>query len=111
MLFNSIENQIPKLASVEQAFATQNIKNENSEDLLEGVKAPTFLDVFKNIVNNAVDTNAQKQTDMLNLMLGDTDNLDVITANITKAEVATELLVTVKNSIVDSYNEIIRMSI
>ena len=44
-------------------------------------------------------------------MLGDTENLEQIQANIAKAEIATELLVTVKNATVDAYNEIIRMSI
>ena len=44
-------------------------------------------------------------------MLGDTDNLEEIQANIAKAEIATELLVTVKNAAVDAYNEIIKMSV
>ena len=44
-------------------------------------------------------------------MLGDTDNLEQIQANITKAEIATDLLVNVKNAVVDAYNEIVKMSI
>lgn len=75
------------------------------------VAAPTFLDVFKNIVKDAQETNAQKSQDMIALMLGEVDDLETIQANIAKAEIATELLVTVKNSVVDAYNEIIRMNI
>jgi flagellar hook-basal body complex protein FliE len=72
---------------------------------------PTFADVFSDIINTAVDANAQKSQDMIDVMLGNTDDIEGIQMNIAKAEVATELLVTVKNSVVDAYNEIIRMQI
>ena len=48
---------------------------------------------------------------MLNLMLGNTDNIEQLQINLTKAEISTELLVNVKNAVVDAYNEIMRMSI
>lgn len=83
----------------------------NSQTEKTSGSSPTFLDVFTGIIDNAVDTNAQKSEDMIRLMTGDTDNLEEIQSNLTKAEIATELLVTVKNSVVDSYNEIVRMSI
>ena len=77
----------------------------------ESAAPPTFLDIFSEIFNNAVETNQQKQKDILQLMMGDTDNLEQIQANIAKAEIATELLVTVKNTVIDAYKEIIQMSI
>lgn len=97
---------VQPLESVSKVFEEKEpAKTEDS------VGSPTFLDIFSGIIGNAVDTNAQKQDDIVQLALGNTDNLEEIQANITKAEVATELLVNVKNSVVDSYNEIIRMSI
>jgi len=97
---------VTPLESVSRAFG------EYDEEVVEqGVASPTFVDVFKKIFNDAVDTNAQKQEDIFQLMLGDTDNLEQIQANIQKAEIATDLLVNVKNSVVDAYNEIIKMSI
>ncbi len=48
---------------------------------------------------------------MMKIMLGDTDNLEEIQMNIAKAEISTELLVNIKNAVVDAYNEIMRMSI
>lgn len=104
MFIVPMSGAISPLESVSQAF-------ESEEEKVRDPSAPTFLDVFTNIIDNAVDANAQKQEDILQLALGDTDNLEQIQANITKAEIATELLVTVKNSVVDAYNEIIRMSI
>ena len=58
-----------------------------------------------------METNQQKQEDIIQLTLGNTDNLEQIQSNIAKAEIATDLLVTVKNAVVDAYGEIIRMSI
>lgn len=72
---------------------------------------PTFLDAMKAIWDNAADAQAVKNEDMINLMLGDTDSIEQMQINITKAQVATELLVNVKNAAVDAYNEIMRMSI
>ncbi|MCL2633528.1 MAG: flagellar hook-basal body complex protein FliE [Oscillospiraceae bacterium] len=75
------------------------------------VKQPTFLDVFSNIFNEAIVTNEQKSEDMIKIMLGDVDNIEEIQLNLKKAELATELFINVKNSVVDAYNEVIRMSI
>jgi len=72
---------------------------------------PTFLDAMKGLWDNAAEAQAVKNQDMVNLMLGDTDSLEQMQINITKAQVATELLVNVKNAAVDAYNEIMRMSI
>ena len=100
-----ISGAISPLQAVSDVFSANEEKNEVSES------SPSFLDVFSGIVGGAVDANQQKQEDMLQLMLGNTDNLEEIQSNIAKAEVATELLVTVKNTVVDAYNEIIKMSI
>ena len=72
---------------------------------------PTFLDVFKNIVGEANAAQEQRTQDMFDLLLGDVDDIERIQANITKAQVSLELLVTVKNATVEAYNEIIKMSI
>jgi len=71
----------------------------------------TFLDALTGLWNQAADAQAQKSEDMMNVMLGDTESLEKMQMNIAKAEVATELLVNVKNAVVDAYNEIMRMSI
>ena len=100
---------INPLESVSQAFEVNNTQENTAAG--EAVSAPSFMDIFSGIYNNAVEANAQKQEDIVQLMLGDTDNLEEIQANIAKAEIATELLVTVKNAAVDAYNEIIKMSV
>lgn len=75
------------------------------------LKTGTFLDALTGLWDQAAEAQAQKSEDMMKLMLGDTDNLEEIQMNITKAEISTELLVNIKNAVVDAYNEIMRMSI
>ena len=107
MFIVPISSAISPLESVSRVFDEEYGPSENEEK----VSSPSFLDVFAGIFNNAVETNQQKQEDIIQLVLGNTDNLEEIQANISKAEIATELLVSVKNAVVDSYNEIIKMSI
>lgn len=108
MFIVPISSVVTPLESVSRVFDTQ---IEESAETAGKVSPPTFFDVFKEIFNNAVETNQQKQEDILQLMMGDTDNLEEIQANIAKAEIATELLVNVKNTVIDAYKEIIQMSI
>lgn len=84
--------------------STEAVKPEEKEE-------PTFLDAMKALWDNAAEAQAVKNEDMMNLMLGDTDSIEQMQINATKAQIATELLVNVKNAAVDAYNEIMRMSI
>ncbi|MDR1754486.1 MAG: flagellar hook-basal body complex protein FliE [Eubacterium sp.] len=111
-MLTPIYNSIMPIETLEQ----QRIARENAlEKTLAEQKAvtgsPSFLDVFKNIAGDAVDTQRQKTEDIINVMLGNSDDIEGMQANIAKAEVATDLLVTVKNTVVEAYNEIIKMSI
>lgn len=108
MIITPLSPSISTLEAVDKAFNQIQDTNE-TEKSDEG--NPTFLDAMASLWTNAADAQAQKTEDMVNLMLGDTDNLEQVQINITKAELATQLLVTVKNSAVDAYNEIMRMSI
>ncbi len=87
------------------------ISSDDTVQQTEGTTEPTFLDAMMGLWNNAAEAQATKTEDMMNLMLGDTDSLEQMQINITKAEIATQLLVNVKNAAVDAYNEIMRMSI
>ena len=69
----------------------------------------SFLDIFKGMVKNVIDTDAQVSQDKIDLMLGNIDDLATVQANLTKANVAVDLLVSVKNEVISSYNNIINM--
>ena len=63
------------------------------------------------MVDNVVETNEQVDRDAIDLMLGNIDDLTQVQPNITKAAVAVELLVTVKNEALSAYNTIINMQV
>ncbi len=71
----------------------------------------SFLDIFKGMITNVVETNEQVDRDAIDLMLGNIDDLATVQANITKANTAVELLVSVKNEVISSYNNIINMQV
>ena len=87
------------------------LKPVQAEEPEKAQEGGTFLDAMKGLWENAADAQAAKTEDMVNLMLGDTESLEQMQINITKAQIATELLVNVKNAAVDAYNEIMRMSV
>ncbi len=80
-------------------------------DLAVNVSKASFLDIFKGMVNNVIETNEQVDRDAIDLMLGNVDNLAEVQDNITKANIAVEMLTTVKNEVLSAYNSIINMQI
>lgn len=75
------------------------------------VQNASFLDIFKGMVQNVVETNEQVDRDALDLVLGNIDDLATVQDHITKAEIAVDLLVSVKNEVLSAYNSIINMQI
>lgn len=74
-------------------------------------RQPTFTDVFAKIYGDTVELNRISAEDKIRLVLGETDDLEMIQLNKEKAALALELLVNVRNTVLESYNEIIRMQI
>jgi len=107
MIIVPLTSNITPLEPIEKISLKPEIQQVSEPEKEEG----TFLDAMMGLWNNAADAQAVKNQDMVNLMLGDTDSLEQMQVNITKAQIATELLVNVKNAAVDAYNEIMRMSI
>ncbi len=79
--------------------------------LSDDIKQPSFLDIFRGMVDNVIETNEQTDRDAIDLMLGNIDDLATVQANIEKANTAVDVLVTVKNEVLSAYNSIINMQI
>lgn len=71
---------------------------------------PQFSDVFREIFNDVQETQAQTQEDAVKIIQGDIDDLHTIYNNMTKAAVAVETFVAVKNAAVDAYNQVLQIS-
>ncbi len=100
---------VPLTSSITPMERTLGADAAKSTENEEG--GATFLDVFKSLIDNVKETEAQVQQDSIDLMLGDVDDLAQIQVNLEKAATAVDLLVTVKNKAVDAYNEIMRMTV
>lgn len=75
------------------------------------VNSGSFLDVFKGVLDNAIQATAQKDQDAISVMLGEIDDLHTVQANIEKAVIAVDLLVSVRDKALDAYNEVMRMNL
>ena len=71
----------------------------------------SFADVFKDALKNAQDTQKVCEDDNIKVALGEIDDLHTVQINMQKAALALETFVSMKNTAVDAYNEIMRMSI
>lgn len=93
------------ISPVESLFDKDNGQvSEVSED------TPKFSDVFRDIFNDVQETQAQTQADAVKIIQGDIDDLHTIYNNMTKASIAVETFVAVKNAAVDAYNQTLQIT-
>lgn len=70
-----------------------------------------FQSFFQEVVDNVKQTDAALNDEVYQMTTGQSDNLhDVVIAS-QKASLSVDLLVQMRNKVLDSYNEIMRMSI
>ena len=70
-----------------------------------------FRSMLDDAIQNYSETNAVKNQDSLLLSTGDVDDIAAININSEKAEVAMQLLVQMRNKLVDAYQEIMRINV
>lgn len=83
------------------------------DDTAAGVQEqnkPRFSDVFKEVFSEMQETQRVVQEDSLRLAMGEIDDLHTIYNNMTKASVAVDTFVAVKDAVVNAYDRIIQMS-
>ncbi len=71
---------------------------------------PRFSDVFKEIFTEVQETQRVVQEDSVRLAMGDIDDLHTIYNNMTKASVAVETFVAVKNAAISAYDQVLQIS-
>jgi flagellar hook-basal body complex protein FliE len=70
-----------------------------------------FADYLKDAVENIENLDAIKTQDAYDLAIGNTDDLAAIGINSQKYDLAVQLMVQMRNKLLDSYSEIMRISI
>ncbi|MGN1120478.1 MAG: flagellar hook-basal body complex protein FliE [Oscillospiraceae bacterium] len=100
---------IEQLPRMERMDRMESMNAAQSTQL--NVENASFLDIFRGLVDNVVETNEQVDRDAIDLMLGNVDDLATVQANIEKANMAVDVMVTVKNEVLSAYSSIINMQI
>lgn len=93
------------ISPVQSVFENE---NEQVREITEST--PQFSDVFKEVFNDVQETQQQTNIDAVKLMQGEIDDLHTIYNNMTKASIAVETFVAVKNAAVDAYNQVLQIS-
>ncbi|MBQ5334278.1 MAG: flagellar hook-basal body complex protein FliE [Oscillospiraceae bacterium] len=101
------------IVPISSSITPLNILSQNeaaAEDVSSPKKSPSFTDVFREVITDVTDTQQVVNEDSARLVMGEIDDLHTIYNNLTKAEIAVETFVAVKDACQQSYNEIMQMS-
>ena len=71
---------------------------------------PQFSDIFKEIFSEVQETQRVLQEDSVKLTLGEIDDLHTIYNNMTKAAVAVDTFVAVKDAAISAYDRILQIT-
>lgn len=84
--------------------------DKNAAAVADSTDNPQFSDVFKEIFTEVQETQRVVQEDSVRLAMGDIDDLHTIYNNMTKASVAVETFVAVKNAAISAYDQVLQIS-
>ena len=69
-----------------------------------------FNDFLQSSIANVIETDAAVKADSVALSTGNVDDLHTLTIDQTKAQLSIELMIQIRNRLLDSYNEIMRIN-
>ncbi len=84
---------------------------------LQSVKPSTnasgsvFQDIFKQAIDNVIQTDKEVQQEQYLLATGQTEDLHNLTIAVTKAQLSIDLMIQLRNRAMESYNEIMRINL
>jgi flagellar hook-basal body complex protein FliE len=76
-----------------------------------GRTASPFAEILKGAVNAVNETDAKAKADQLSVATGQSDDLHTLMIDVSRADLALQTLVQLRNKAVDAYNEIMKMSL
>lgn len=84
--------------------------NKTAAAVSDSTDNPQFSDVFKEVFNDVQETQRVVQEDSVRLAMGEIDDLHTIYNNMTKAAVAVETFVAIKDAAVNAYDKVLQIS-
>ncbi len=88
----------------------ESLFEDSSAKAAENGSRPQFSDVFKEIYADVQQTQQTLKEDSLRLAMGEIDDLHTIYNNMTKASVAVDTFVAVKDAAINAYDRILQMT-
>ena len=99
---------VPISSSIQPVESIFDREDEKADEIKED--APKFSDVFKEIFNEMQDTQKTREEDAVRLTMGEIDDLHTIYNNMTKASVALDTFVAVKDAAINAYNSVLQIT-
>ncbi|MBR4097261.1 MAG: flagellar hook-basal body complex protein FliE [Oscillospiraceae bacterium] len=84
--------------------------NNAAAAVSDSVDNPQFSDVFKEVFSDVQETQRVVQEDSVRLAMGEIDDLHTIYNNMTKAAVAVETFVAIKDAAVNAYDKVLQIT-
>ncbi len=96
---------IQPISTLWETFPTSKVQEEKGDSTV------AFADIFQSAIENVRETDGEKNRLEYLLSVGQLDNPAELTIASTKAETSVELLVQLRNKALESYSELMRISI
>lgn len=84
--------------------------DKNTAAVADSTDNPQFSDVFKEVFSDVQETQRVVQEDSVRLAMGEIDDLHTIYNNMTKAAVAVETFVAIKDAAVGAYDKVLQIT-
>ncbi len=98
------------IESVKLAQYIANLQKPSGAASVSEISAP-FENMLKDAVQQTISTDAAAKYDVVSLSTGSSDSPHNITVNAAKADLAIQMMVSVRNKALEAYNEIMRITL
>ena len=96
------------IAGIDAASGLQALTNTGNKNEATGT---SFQDMLSNAIESADQLNTVSQTNSEALLAGEVDDIAQVMIDGQKAELALNMVVQVRNKVVDAYNEVMNMQV
>ena len=103
-------NQMQRVNSISELGQIAKPQNQGAA-AQDGANGSVFRDVLESAVNNVNQTDAEVMNQQYLLATGQSDDIHNMTIASTKAQLAVDFMVQLRNRAMDSYSEIMRINI
>lgn len=98
---------IQALSGVDSALSLYDTQNTSSQS----GATEMFKDIYDNLIDNVNSTSSAFEGDIVKAAEGELDNPHQLVIDSTKANISLQLMLNVRNSALDAYNDVIKMSV